>query len=60
MRRALACVALLAAVEVHGAEAVTVPKNTFVFDFGYLHTLVDKQWNGQRQARSLIEEAPEF
>ena len=52
----LLVLALLVALPAAAAEAVTLPRGTWVLDVGYLHTAVNKQWDGQRHEQSLIED----
>lgn len=56
MRRALLLFVVLAAAVAPAAETVTLPKHTFSFDFAYLYSFIDKQWDGNRQGVSLIED----
>lgn len=57
MKRALCLLFVtLAATDALAVETQVLPKNTFVFDFAYWRSSIDKQWNGDRQGVSLIEE----
>ncbi len=51
---------LLVASTAFGAETTMLPKNTFALDVSYLHSTIDKRWDGNRQARSLIEDIPRY
>lgn len=59
MKRALLCLVLVASVA-QAAETTTLPKNTFMFDFSYLRTSLDKQWSGDRTALPLVEESRRY
>ena len=53
--RALACLVVLAS-SAHAAETTTIPQGTFVLDVGYLHSTINKRWDGNRNGRPLIDD----
>ncbi len=56
MNRALLVMVLLVSTVSSAMETQVLPKNTFSFDFSYWRSSIDKQWNGDRKAISLIED----
>ncbi|MFT3709962.1 MAG: hypothetical protein QM817_20210 [Archangium sp.] len=56
MKRVALSVFLLAATVAQAMETQVLPQNTFMFDFAYWRSSIDKQWNGDRKGVSLIEE----
>ncbi|MBS1149119.1 MAG: hypothetical protein H6Q89_817 [Myxococcaceae bacterium] len=58
MKRAL--VLFLAAASAQAAETTTLPQGTFVVDVGYLHSTIDKRWDGKRHGLNLIEDIPRY
>ena len=59
MKRALVLLALVA-TSARAAETTTIPKGTFVVDVGYLHSTINKRWDGKRVGRSLIDDIPRY
>ncbi|MFT3836874.1 MAG: hypothetical protein QM723_07745 [Myxococcaceae bacterium] len=41
-------------------ETTMAPKDTFVLDFGYINSTLDKAWDGNRHAISLIDSLPRY
>ncbi|MBI3179610.1 MAG: penicillin acylase family protein, partial [Deltaproteobacteria bacterium] len=37
-------------------ETTTLPRHAWLFDFAYLYSFIDKQWDGNRKGVSLIED----
>lgn len=60
MKRLVCLAALLAASLAPAMETQVLPKNTFLFDFSYLSTSLDKQWSGDRKALPLVEESRRY
>jgi hypothetical protein len=51
---------LLAAAPARAMETQVLPKGTWLLDVAYLHSTLDKQWDGQRRATPLIAEIPRY
>lgn len=60
MFRLAALLALLLAVPARAAETTVLPRGTFALDLAYLSSVIDKQWDGGRRARSLIDDMPRY
>lgn len=60
MTKRLLLFTLLAATAAPAAETTTLPQGTFVLDISYLHSTIDKRWDGNRQGRSLIDDIPRY
>ncbi len=56
MKRALLTAVLLTAGVSSSMETQVLPQSTFIFDFAYWHSTLDKQWSGDGKALSLIED----
>jgi hypothetical protein len=59
VKRALVWLALVSTAA-QAAETTTVPQGTFVIDVGYLHSTINKRWDGRRVGRSLIDDIPRY
>jgi hypothetical protein len=58
--RVAALCAVLAAGAAAGFETVMPPKNVFLVDVSYVQSSIDKQWDGNRHAQSLIDDIPRY
>lgn len=56
MTRALLSLVLLWASAASALETQVLPKSSWVFDFAYWRSTLDKQWSGDRKALSLIDD----
>jgi hypothetical protein len=56
VKRVLCLVLALSAASSFAMETQVLPKSTFLFDFAYWRSNIDKQWSGDRKALSLIED----
>ncbi len=58
--RAIALLLVLLGTVAGGAETTMPPKGTFLVDFGYIQSTLDKAWNDHREAISLIDSLPRY
>lgn len=56
MKRLLLVAALALALPAQAYETTTLPRHAWLFDFAYLYSFIDKQWDGNRKGVSLIED----
>lgn len=56
MKRALVVLLALAATTSSAMETQVLPQSTFIFDFAYWRSSIDKQWSGDRKGVSLIDD----
>lgn len=54
--RALTLLFALLSLSAQAMETQVLPKNTFLFDFSYWRSSIDKQWSGDRKGVSLIDD----
>lgn len=59
MKRAVLAV-LLAATPALAMETQVLPKGTWMLDVSYMRSTLDKQWDGERRAASLIADIPRY
>jgi len=59
MKKFLAPLLLLSSAA-HATETQMLPKGAWVLDVAYLHSTIDKQWDGKRNAKSLIDDIPRY
>jgi hypothetical protein len=58
--RAATLLGAVLALPAVAAETVMPPKNVFLIDVSYVHSEIDKQWDGSRHAQSLIDDIPRY
>jgi len=51
---------LAASSTAYAAETTVLPAGTFALDVSYLHSTINKRWDGRRNARSLIDDIPRY
>ena len=51
---------LLAPLAATAAETVMPPKGVWLIDVAYVQSTIDKAWDGNRQAQSLIDPIPRY
>ncbi len=60
MKYALLLALVVCALSAQAAETTTLPKGTFAIDVSYLHSSINKRWDGKRNGLSLIEDIPRY
>ena len=60
MKRLIVAVVSSFALSASAMETQVLPKSTWIFDFAYLNTSLDKQWDGNGKALPLVEESRRY